>query len=247
MPSSVSAAAKAALVGAKTVKGPTPLSVPPRLAAVTAATSVLNSGASAAAVCTMFLSAGKITLSMTCTTPLLACTSVARIFEMRLRPSVMLKTPPAGVSILKMLFCKEVIFLPIGMPAFSTLAPSTWYVRTVVNSALSLSKASFVTPNSPSSAAKASLLGAKTVNGPAPDKVVAKSAATTASTKMLSEGVAFANSTMFGVGAGAALTGCTGSSSPPPHPASRTVEPAAAAIPVKISAFLRSMLNLQLG
>ena len=59
----------------------------------------------------MFRLAGKMTLSMMCTTPLLACTSVAKILDVRLRPSVMVSTP-AGASILNTLFCNGVMALP---------------------------------------------------------------------------------------------------------------------------------------
>ena len=54
----------AALVGAKTVNGPAPDSVPCKLAAITASTKILKSDMPAA-VSTMFLFAGKMTLSMT--------------------------------------------------------------------------------------------------------------------------------------------------------------------------------------
>ena len=65
-----------------------------------------------------------------------------------------------------------------------------------------------------SSAANASFVGANTVNGPVPDKVGPRSAAVTASTRMLNCAFACAVCTMF---SGA---GC--SSSLPPHAESAT-------------------------
>ena len=87
--------------------------------------SVASRAGSAAAVCTMFLSAGSSTLSMTWMTPLLAVMSVAVMVDVRLRPSVMTSEEPTA-SILKMPPCTVVIALPAGTSALSTLAGSTW-------------------------------------------------------------------------------------------------------------------------
>ena len=53
--------------------------------------------------------------------------------------------------------------LPSGIWAFATLAPSTWYWSTAVRSGLLASSSALVTPSSVSRAAKAALVGAKTV------------------------------------------------------------------------------------
>ena len=161
--------AKAASVGANTVNGPGPDKVSVRPAATTALTKMLNSGASAMAVCTMFLSAGKITLLMTCTTPFLALMSVAMICDSRLRPSVMMTLPPTA-SILKMSWPSNTgsMGLPNGIPALSTTLPSTWYCSTPRTKALlaGTSRSLAVLPAPSSSTAKASkaaLSGANTV------------------------------------------------------------------------------------
>ena len=197
--SSVSRAAKAASVGAKTVKGPVPLRVPTRLAVVRASTSRVNSAGlpwlSATAVSTTVLLAGRITLSTTWITPLLAATSVAVMVATRLRPSVSLSAP-LTLSTLKMPPASGVIFLPSGTSALTTLAPSTWYFSTAVSKAVSASSWALVTPSSVSRAEKAALVGANTVNGPVPDSVPARPAAVTASTRMLNCASAFATSTM---------------------------------------------------
>jgi hypothetical protein len=73
---------------------------------------MLNCG-SACAVCTTVLSAGRMTWSITCTTPLPACTSVAVMVALRLRPSVMTRPAPT-LSTLKMPPCAVVTGWPSG-------------------------------------------------------------------------------------------------------------------------------------
>ena len=206
-PNSISRAAKAALVGANTVNGPAPCNVPTSPAAATASTRMLKSG-SADAVATMSLSAGSNTRSTRWTTPLLAWISVVVMLVTRLRPSVTFR-PPA-FSILKNPPDRGVIALPSGTSARTTVLPSTWYVSTAVSKGLLASRASLVTPNSVNSAAKAALVGAKTVSVPVLS-AGARPAATTASTRMLSSGVFCATSTMLRCG----------SSSPPPQACKR--------------------------
>src|SRR3989344_1126139 len=135
---------------------------------------------------------GRITLSTTWITPLLVNTSaivmllVRRFWSVITRLAFTVKVCPWTVAMAEL----------IGTSALSTRAGTTWKVSTVVSSAVSASRASLVTPSSASSAAKAALVGANTVNGPAPCKVVAKPAATTASTRMLKSGSAEAVATM---------------------------------------------------
>jgi hypothetical protein len=107
-----------------------------------------------------------------------------------------------------------------------------------VSKVLSDNKASLVTPSSPKSDAKAAFVGANTVKGPVPDKVLARPAATTASTKMLKSEVACASSTIFFAGATVLW------SSSLPQAVSTVV---AAATPVKIKRFLRNIRILLNG
>ena len=65
----------------------------------------------------------------------------------------------------------------------------------MVSKGLSASNWDLVIPNSVSRAAMAALFGASKVNGPLPFKVVTRSAATTASTRMLRSGSAWASAT----------------------------------------------------
>ncbi len=92
--SSSSNEANAALVGANTVNGPAPLSVSTRPAATTASTRMLKS-LMPWAICTTFLVCGRITLSITCTTPLRANRLVEITFAWRPWASMMRTIGPA--------------------------------------------------------------------------------------------------------------------------------------------------------
>ena len=71
---------------------------------------------------------------------------------------------------------------------------TTWYSKTSVNAAVSLSSESKVPAGK---SAKASLVGANTVKLPGEDSVSTRPAACTAVTSVLRSGVATASSTMF--------------------------------------------------
>jgi len=161
--------------------------------------------------------AGSSTRSIKCTTPLRARMSVVVIWATRLRPSVMRKA--VSDSTLKNPSPSGSIALPSGTSLRKTREPSTWKVSTWVSKALSASKACLLMPSSVSKAANAALVGANTVTVEV-DSVSVKPAATTASTRMLRSGVAWANCTTLGSSA---------ASSPPPQACSSGMESPSAA------------------
>merc|ERR1740130_1723565 len=182
--------AKASLVGAKTVKGPTEESVPWRLAATTAVTKV-DKSVVAWANCTMFMVIGVgiiSTASMMWTTPFVAMTLgtfTVAVLIITLSPvMVTFKSSPSTVPTLSPFFRSEANTLPL----------TTWYNKSFFNCGMSLSKPAR-TPAGRS--LKASLVGAKTVKGPTEESVPWRLAATTAVTKVDKSAVAWANCTMF--------------------------------------------------
>lgn len=77
--------------------------------------------------------------------------------------------------------------------AARTSPGTTWYSRMSVSVGMSSSRVSTVPSGK---AAKASSVGAKTVNGPSPDSVPTRSAAVTAATKVSKQPSATASATM---------------------------------------------------
>ena len=73
----------------------------------------------------------------------------------------------------------------------------TWFNKTCVKTSTGTSS-NVAKPLSLKNVAKASFVGAKTVNGPSPLRASTKSAAVKAATKELNSGVAIARSTIFG-------------------------------------------------
>jgi len=196
------------LVGAKTVNGPGELSVSARSPATTAATKV-DRLSTDCANSTMFSVGsadnswlgGSITVSMMCATPLVAKLSAAATVASSLEPTRTRVLSPSGNA-------RTWSFLPSTVATCwytfksveSTWAGSTWYVKMSTSWSLfsGLSKVSRV----PSGRApKASLVGAKTVNGPGELNVSARSPATTAATNVDKLSTDWANSTMLTVGA----------------------------------------------
>lgn len=80
-----------------------------------------------------------------------------------------------------------------------TFPLTTWYKSTFATVAESRSS-KLDLPKSLSNEVNAAFVGAKTVNGPGPDKAPTKLALTTACTKILKSGFPWANSTMFFLG-----------------------------------------------
>merc|ERR1711937_193251 len=150
--------------------------------------------------------AGINTVSMMCTTPLLASLSAAVTFDFLLMvtwPSLTTTSniPPSRVlnllSGLRSLLC--------------TAAPATtWYSRIASNSLMFFGSSNFLS-SSAGILAKASLDGAKTVNGPLPSKAVTNLPALSAATSVDRSLSPSASSTMFflagagGVGLGAGI------------------------------------------
>src|SRR6478609_2746783 len=87
--------------------------------------------------------------------------------------------------------------LDLTMSAAMTLPLTTWYVRIDVSFSLSASSASIVPAGSFANAAS---VGAKTVNGPGPDRVSTRPAAFTAATSVLWSRELTAFWTMFRLG-----------------------------------------------
>ena len=174
-----STAAKASSVGAKTVKGPSPLRVPARSAAMTAASRVSWSGLSTMMSTTVPRGggggAGNKTASMTWTTPLSATRSVT---VMR---ALFTYAPESVNEMVNSSPFKVGTIIWSIKSASKTFPPWTWRVKMDVNVSMSAKTAASVAE---SMAAKASSVGANTVKGPSPLKVPARSAAKTASSNV---------------------------------------------------------------
>mmetsp|Transcript_90323 Transcript_90323/g.206600 ORF Transcript_90323/g.206600 Transcript_90323/m.206600 type:complete len:213 (+) Transcript_90323:647-1285(+) len=132
------------------------------------------------------------TVSMECTTPLPLCMSAlatATPFTVKPLPVfTRFKSEPsteAGVD--------------VSAALSITLPGTTWYFSRAAKASLSALNSSKVFPVSPRYCAKAGLVGAKTVNGPAPIRVVTKSAAIRASTKLVKSELDLATSTTLGI------------------------------------------------
>ena len=75
------------------------------------------------------------------------------------------------------------IICPSERSVDKAAAPTTWYRRMLANSPVGSSKSASTTPAG--NAANASSVGANTVNGPAPERSSANSAAITAASKVV--------------------------------------------------------------
>ena len=174
-------AAKAALVGANTVRFP-PRRAPARLAVVTALTSELKPRMMALSTISRLPS---ITPSIRCTTPLEALMSAV---VTRAPPTV--TTPPATVTGSVVPSTVVNVWPFCSWPA--VMRPgTTWNVSTFVRIAR-FPDSSRRCSTSAGRALKAGLIGAKTVNGPGPLSVAVSSAACRADTSVDSCGVAAA-------------------------------------------------------
>ena len=179
--------ANAALVGANTVNGPSPLKVSTRPAAVTAATSVEKSSLPAAMPTMVLLVPGMMTVSITWITPLEPTMSVATTF------AASTFTPPLVV---RLSLSPLTVPTKPALTSFAiTFAPTTMLASFSLFSGLSNSA---TVPFG--SFAKAALVGAKTVNGPLLLKVSARPAALTAATSVEKSSLPAAISTIVLVG-----------------------------------------------
>merc|ERR1719218_110899 len=148
---------------------------------------------------TMMAAGGNMTPSMMWATPLLARLS-APVTCFRLFTSAPTNTP------LRLLITSKCLPSTVATRWYSfksvdkTCSGSTWKVRMSANCALfsGFRRESKVPAGS---APNASLVGAKTVKGPGEDKVSAKSAATTAVTRVERSSTDCASSTMLGLSA----------------------------------------------
>merc|ERR1719469_189320 len=180
-------AAKPSLVGAKTVNGPAEVNVSTKSPATTAATRVERSGTDWANS-TMLGKAstspagGNKTPSMMWATPLEALLSA---------PTTVLKSLPSGLTNTPLRVLYTCTLLPSTVATLwkyfksvdRTWDGSTWKVRMSTNVSL-FSGFRRVSRVPSGKAAKPSLVGAKTVNGPAEANVSTKSPATTAATRV---------------------------------------------------------------
>merc|ERR1719424_735846 len=192
--------ANASSFGAKTVNGPTLLSVSTRSALMTAVTRVESDGTDCASptivscgaavlAAVVASGAGRWTVSMTWATPLLAGTSAWIIFA--LEPGlVTYQEPPSLVNV------RSPDTMPSVRSVLITLAITTCSSRIFFSCAVSAMMAFRF-----GILANAALFGAKTVNGPAPERVAARPAALTAATRVESVDTDDATSTMFSCGA----------------------------------------------
>merc|ERR1719440_1585386 len=177
----------AALVGAKTVKGPSPRRAETRLAAVRAVTSVDRSPVLCASSTMFFVGlidgpvvvGGMSTVSMMCTTPFVAAMSADITLELPL-----MVTPSAEDVIDTSWPCSVSTSCEACRSLLYTAAPdTTWYFRMSANSSTFSGS-----NNLPSSALgilpNAALDGAKTVKGPAPSRAETRLAAARAVTSV---------------------------------------------------------------
>merc|ERR1719237_1035496 len=189
--------AKAALVGANTVKGPLACRAVTSLPAVRAVTSVERLLVPAASSTMLLLAAfailaGTNTVSMMCTTPLVAPTSAVVTLALPLmctpfQPFVTNNCWPSSV-----LTCCEAL-----RSLLYTAAPATtWYSSTASN-CLMFSGSNRLCNVALGSLAKASLVGANTVNGPSPSRAVTSLPAVRAVTSVERSLVLAASSTML--------------------------------------------------
>merc|ERR1719331_417027 len=188
---------KASLVGANTVNGPSPSRAVTRLRAVRAATRVDRSLVLAASSTMLLLAAfaivgGTNTVSMMCTTPLVAPTSAVVTLALPLmctpfQPFVTSNCWPSSV-----LTCCEAL-----RSLLYTAAPATtWYSSTASN-CLMFFGSNRLCNVALGSLAKASLVGANTVNGPLPSRAVTRLPAVRAATRVYRSLVLAASSTML--------------------------------------------------
>merc|ERR1719182_423745 len=199
--------AKAALVGANTVKGPLACRAVTSLPAVRAVTSVERLLVFAASWTMLLLAAfailaGTNTVSMMCTTPLVAATSAVVTLASPLmctpfQPFVTNNCWPSSV-----LTCCEAL-----RSLLYTAAPATtWYSSTASN-CLMFFGSNRLCNVALGSLAKASLVGANTVNGPSPSRAVTSLPAVMAATRVDRSLVPAASSTMLLLAAFASVGG----------------------------------------
>mmetsp|Transcript_14016 Transcript_14016/g.35308 ORF Transcript_14016/g.35308 Transcript_14016/m.35308 type:complete len:607 (-) Transcript_14016:49-1869(-) len=199
-PRAAAAATNAASVGAKTVNF---LSVASRVAVkfalVSAATKWVNSSAVSAAVCTTFFvgvdPAGiSNTVPMTWTTPFPAC-----MFAVAAGTATPLTVRSSPVLTRSRVEPSTEAGVDVVASASITSLGTTWYFNNAAKASLSAFSSSMVLLTFVRYASKAALVGAKTVKGPAPVRVVARSAATTASTNLEKSLLPLATSTTLGI------------------------------------------------
>merc|ERR1719362_1788875 len=208
--------AKAALDGAKTVKGPLPCSAATRPPAFSAVTSVDRSLLPSASS-TMFLlgpetavvalagAGGMSTVSMMCTTPFVAAMSAAITLELPLMVT------PAEEDRTNTSSPCSVLTICVGFRSLlNTAAPdTTWYVR--MPTSLSLFVGSNKLPSvALGSLANAALDGAKTVKGPLPCSAATRPPAFSAVTSVDRSLLPSASSTMFLLGPETAVVALVG-------------------------------------
>merc|ERR1712072_1497468 len=145
---------------------------------------------------------GKSTPSIMCTTPLLAklsaLTTFLRSLDSKLGPT---RTRPPHFVTCSGLPSTVLTAWNAFKSVDNTCSGRTWYVKMSTNSFLFSGFINFDSVPA-GSAAKASLVGAKTVNGPGELKVSAKSPATTAATRVDKSLTDSASLTMFGLTGG---------------------------------------------
>merc|ERR1719181_1205984 len=195
--------ANASFVGAKTVKGPLPCSVVTSLPAVRAVTSVERSLTLSARATMSLVGAGAgafgmSTASMMCTTPLVASLSAAVTCASRLTSTLPSRTSTSNAE------PSRVLNLFSGLRSLAcTAAPATtWYSR-MASSVLIFFGSSNFSSSALGILANASLVGAKTVNGPLPSRAVTSLPAVRAVTSVERSVTLSASWTMFFVGAAA--------------------------------------------
>merc|ERR1719424_2344046 len=121
---------------------------------------------------------GSITASMTCTTPLTAYTSAS--------VTLALSIDTVDPDIVTFTSCPSRVLTcsPFLRSAATTSAETTWYFKTCTRALMFAGlRSSARTPFGKLS--KAASVGAKTVNGPLPDRTVARLAFVTAATRVL--------------------------------------------------------------
>ena len=170
-------ATKAAFVGANTVNGPSPLNIPTKSVVksflVKADTNMSKSELLVAISTTVAGSClGKITVSITCTTPLEAVKSAGPILLVRPLGSVKL-APPVKLNVI--FSPNNIVFSSPSMRSPDTMESVMTCIFKTASSVSSGTSSNSAKPNSSNNATKASSVGANTVNGPSPDKTVTKS------------------------------------------------------------------------
>jgi len=198
IPRVFSAAVKASSVGANTVKGPVPLRVATKAAFVRASASTVKVlaatavstmsfrvpaagagvGAGVAAGVGAAVAGGRSTLSMMWITPLLHITSAevtVAVFTFTVLPLM---------AIVTFAPCNVAGVIPFFRAVLLTDPLTTWYFKMAARSVLFKSCA-LVIPRVVRAAAKAASVGAKTVKGPVPLRVVINPALVSASAKIV--------------------------------------------------------------